>query len=169
MASLALLAKDLVDIHEISTWAEFFVGITLLLVGGFAIRTSLGFSIHKHNHAHGINKEHQHLHFHVLGRKIHGRHTHAATGLGVIHGMAGASHFLGVLPALALPIPGAITYMLSYLVGSMFAMSSVVLGISYTTMKVGQKISPVLMGGVGGLSIATGFFWLQKSPFIKLS
>tara|TARA_Y100001968_G_C19451898_1_gene769268 strand:+ start:5304 stop:5972 length:669 start_codon:yes stop_codon:yes gene_type:complete len=168
LASLAVLAKDLVDIQELSTFAEFVVGITLLLVGVFAIRTSLGLSIHKHKHNHGSRKQHQHLHLHFLGRKIHGPHTHAATGLGLIHGMAGASHLLAVFPALALPFLGAIAYMVAYLLGSIFAMSSVVMGISYTSMKAGSKTSPLLMGGVGGLSIATGCFWLHQSPVLGL-
>tara|TARA_Y100001968_G_scaffold320539_1_gene353602 strand:- start:1101 stop:1769 length:669 start_codon:yes stop_codon:yes gene_type:complete len=168
LATLAVLAKDLVDIDEVSTFAEFIVGITLLLVGGFAIKTALGLSIHRHHHNHGSNEEHHHLHLHFLGRKIHGRHTHAATGLGMIHGMAGASHLLAILPALALPLTGAISYMVSYLLGSIFAMTSVVLGISYTTRRVGNKLSPVLLGGVGGLSIATGFFWLHQSPILTI-
>ena len=167
LASLALLAKDLVDIKEVSTFAEFIVGITLLVIGVFAIRASLGLNIHKHKHNHGIENEHQHLHLHFLGQKLHGRHTHAATGLGVIHGMAGGSHLLGILPALALPVQGAIAYMASYLLGSIFAMGTVVLGVSYTTMRVGKKVSPILMGIVGGLSVATGFFWIQQSPMLN--
>ena len=54
-----------------------------------------------------------HIHLHFLGRKKHKRHTHAATGLGVLHGLAGTSHFLAVIPALALPPVGAFFYMIS--------------------------------------------------------
>tara|TARA_B100000700_G_C14660929_1_gene676344 strand:- start:13 stop:678 length:666 start_codon:yes stop_codon:yes gene_type:complete len=167
LASIAVLAKDLVNIDQLSSFAEFFVGITLLIVGAIAIRTALGLNIHMHNHIHGTGQEHQHVHLHLLGRKIHGRHTHAATGLGVLHGMAGASHLLAVVPALALPKLGAIAYMVAYLLGSIVAMGTAVVGISFTTMKVGRKISPLLMGFAGGLSIATGFFWLHQSPILS--
>ena len=167
LASLALLAKDLVDIDQLSTFAEFVVGITLLVVGGFAIRTSLGLNIHRHGHIHGTRKEHRHLHLHFLGKKFHGRHTHAATGLGLLHGMAGASHLFAIFPALALPFSEAIFYMSAYLVGSIIAMGSFVLGISYTTMKAGKTISPILMGAVGGISIVTGCFWLHNSPILN--
>ena len=166
LASLAVVAKDLVNIEQLSSVAESIVGITLLIVGTIAIKTSLGLNIHIHNHQHGSANQHHHVHLHLLGRKIHGRHTHASTGLGLIHGMAGASHLLAVIPALALPTLGAISYIFAYLLGSMAAMASVVLGISFTSMKAGQKISPRLLGFTGGLSIVTGLFWLQKNPII---
>ena len=162
LASLAVLAKDLVNIDKLSSFAESLVGITLLVVGTIAIRNSFGLNIHMHNHNHGSGHEHQHIHLHFLGKTIHNRHAHAVTSLGVIHGMAGGSHLLAVIPALALPTIGAIAYMVSYLVGSIAAMGSVVLGISLTTNRVGEKLSPVLMGFTGGLSIVMGFFWLNK-------
>ena len=168
LASIAVLAKDLVYINKLSSFAEFLVGITLLIIGVLAIRTAFGLNIHMHNHNHGNASVHKHFHMHLLGRKLHKRHTHAATGLGILHGVAGASHLLAVIPALALPTKlGAIAYMAAYLFGSVAAMSSVVLGISLTTKKAGRKISPLLMGGAGGLSIVTGFFWLQKSPLLS--
>ena len=167
LSFIAVLAKDLVNINRVSSFAEFLVGITLLILGAFAIRTALGLNIHMHNHNHGTGNDHQHVHFHFLGRKLHSPHSHTATSLGILHGLAGASHLIAVIPALALPTMGAIGYMFAYLVGSIAAMASVVLGISVTTMKAGRKVSPLLMGFAGGLSIATGFFWIQKSPILS--
>ena len=163
LSAIAVLAKDLVNIDQMSSFAEFVVGITLLIVGVLAIRTSLGLNIHAHKHFHESGNEHKHLHLHLFGRKIHARHTHASTGLGVLHGLAGASHLLAVIPALALPTSGAILYMAAYLVGSITSMTIVVLGLSFATVRAGSKISPLLMGSTGGLSIAIGFFWLQKT------
>ena len=163
LSAIAVLAKDLVNINHMSSLAEFIVGITLLIVGALAVRTSLGVNIHMHNHFHESGSEHKHLHFHLLGRKLHARHTHASTGLGVLHGLAGASHLLAVIPALALPAAGAILYMGAYLLGSILAMTAVVLFLSYATVRAGRKVSPLLMGSTGGLSIAVGFFWLQKT------
>lgn len=166
LSFMAILAKDLINIERLSSFAEFFVGIALLVVGFLAIRSSLGFDIHMHDHHHGSGAEHKHLHFHLLGRKFHGRHTHAATGLGVLHGMAGASHLVAVIPALALPTMGAVAYMVAYLLGSIVAMSSVVFGISIATLRSGKGISPLIMGSAGGLSVSLGFFWLQKTSSV---
>jgi len=58
---------------------------------------------------------------------------------------------------------GAIAYMGAYLSGSVIAMVLVVLGISLVSSSRRGKFRPVLFGAAGGLSIATGFFWLQKT------
>ena len=84
-----------------------------------------------HQHMHGEEMPHKHFHFHSLGNKFHRSHTHAATGLGVLHGFAGASHLVAIIPALALPLFGALVYLFAYLLGSVFAMGCVVLGISF--------------------------------------
>ena len=42
---------------------------------------------------------HRHLHLHVRGANNHRRHVHASSGLGLLHGLAGASHLLAVIPA----------------------------------------------------------------------
>ena len=149
-----------------SSYAEFLVGISLLIVGGVAIRTSLKVNIHMHQHMHGEEATHKHFHFHSLGNKLHRSHTHAATGLGVLHGFAGASHLVAVIPALALPLFGALAYLFSYLLGSIFAMGCVVLGISFATSKANKMFYPFLMRSIGALSIVTGIFWLQKTSFI---
>ena len=41
LSLLAILAKDLINIELMSSYAEFLVGISLLIVGFLAIRTSL--------------------------------------------------------------------------------------------------------------------------------
>ena len=111
LSILGILAKDLINIELMSSYAEFLVGISLLIVGGVAIRTSLKVNIHMHQHIHGEEATHKHFHFHSLGNKLHRSHTHAATGLGVLHGFAGASHLVAVIPALALPLFGALAYL----------------------------------------------------------
>ncbi len=162
----AILAKDLVNIEKMSSFAEFLVGISLLVVGLLAIRTSLRLNIHMHKHSHKNERPHKHVHFHSLGKKIHGTHSHAATGLGVLHGFAGASHLIAVIPALALPLIGALIYLFAYLLGSVFAMGCVVLGISFAANKANKIFYPFLMRLTGGLSILTGIFWLQKTSII---
>ncbi len=166
LSLLGILAKDLINIELMSSYAEFLVGISLLIVGVLAIKTSLRVNIHMHKHMHGEETPHKHFHFHSLGNKIHKSHTHAATGLGVLHGFAGASHLVAVIPALALPLFGAMAYLFAYLLGSVFAMGCVVLGISFAANKANKMFYPFLMRSIGVLSILTGIFWLQKIPIL---
>ena len=166
LSIFGVLARDLINIELMSSYAEFLVGISLLIVGGVAIRTSLKVNIHMHQHMHGEEATHKHFHFHSLGNKLHRSHTHAATGLGVLHGFAGASHLVAVIPALALPLFGALAYLFAYLIGSIFAMGCVVLGISFATSKANKMFYPFLMRSIGALSIVTGIFWLQKTSIL---
>ena len=104
---LTILVKDFAQIERMSSFAELSVGIFLLLFGVLTIRTALGLNIHIHDHNHANGQNHQHFHIHIRGRKRHNLHSHASTSLGIIHGLAGASHLLAVIPALALPPMGA--------------------------------------------------------------
>ncbi len=163
LSSIAILLKDLAHIQKMSTLAEFIVGIVLLIVGFLAIRTSLGLNIHKHSHEHKYGHTHDHIHLHFRGHKKHERHSHTATGLGILHGLAGASHLLAVIPALALPTMGGVAYMFAYLLGSIGTMGLFLMAISIATMKAGARAMPMIVGFAGGLSVVTGVFWLQNS------
>ncbi len=160
---IAITAKDLVHIERMSSWAEFSVGVGLLVVGALAIRTALGLDIHTHRHQHRDGSSHEHMHLHLGSVQRHGTHPHAVTSLGLLHGLAGATHILAILPALALPPLGAVAYVIAYLIGSVAAMGAVVLAISLASVRAGKRSLPMLFGLAGGLSIATGFFWIQRT------
>ena len=166
LALVAIGIKDLAHVEAMSSWAEFLVGVALLVVGALAVRTAFGLELHSHEHRHGeVNgtHQHQHLHLHVRGQSSHRRHIHAASGLGLLHGLAGASHLLAVIPALALPPHAAIGYLIAYLCGSIGAMVAVVGVVSFLTQRSGARLLPLLVGGTGALSIVTGAIWLQKT------
>ena len=163
LALMALLIKDLAHLEAMSAWAEWLVGVSLLVVGTLAIRTAFGLELHTHEHRHDGERQHRHLHLHVRGQSNHRRHAHAASGLGLLHGLAGASHVLAVIPALALPPSGAVIYLLAYLVGSIAAMLLVAAALSLLTLRTGARRLPLLVGATGGLSILTGMIWLQKT------
>ena len=163
LALIALLVKDLAHVEAMSAWAEFLVGLSLLVVGTLAVRTAFGLELHTHEHRHGGETQHRHLHLHVRGQQNHRRHAHAASGLGLLHGLAGASHLLAVIPALALPPEGAVAYLVAYLAGSVAAMLMVVASLSLLSMTSGARLLPFLVGVTGGLSIVTGAIWLQKT------
>ena len=168
LAFLAIFIKDITPLNKFSSIAEFLVGISLLIVGVFAIKNSFQLSIHSHSHKHENGIDHRHFHFHVNKQKIN-KHSHALTGLGLLHGIAGGSHFLAVLPALALPLTSACLYLISYLIGSLISMNLFTCLISFTTFKASQKFIKRLIAVAGGLSFSLGLFWIQRSASVFLN
>jgi len=168
LAFLAIFIKDITPLNKFSSIAEFLVGISLLIVGVFAIKNSFQFSIHSHSHKHENGIAHRHFHFHVKEQK-NNKHSHALTGLGLLHGIAGGSHFLAVLPALALPLTSAFLYLISYLIGSLISMNLFTCLISFTTIKASQKFIKRLIASAGGLSFSLGLFWIQRSASVFLN
>tara|TARA_Y100001968_G_C19367091_1_gene723109 strand:+ start:241 stop:921 length:681 start_codon:yes stop_codon:yes gene_type:complete len=165
LSIVAVFAKDLVHIEKLSSFSELLVGITLLIIGAIAIKKSFGLNIHvhEHEHANGDSYAHKHIHLHFLNKKKHSSHSHAATSLGILHGMAGASHLLAVIPALALPPIAAICYLVAYLLGSIITMALFLLAISLTSIRIGKRFLRLIFGFAGGLSFVTGVFWIQKT------
>jgi len=164
LSSIAVIAKDKIQVDQMSSLAEFSVGFALLAAGVFAIRRSLGLSIHTHKHEHGSGKHHDHIHLHFGKKNKHSPHTHASTGLGILHGLAGPSHLLAVAPALALSSIGAVVYMIAYLIGSIITMIAFLATLSYAAKYLDNRAIPGMIGAAGGLSIATGIYWLQNIP-----
>ena len=169
LAFLAIFIKDITPLNKFSDIAEFLVGISLLIIGVIAIYNSFQLKIHAHSHKHDNGFAHSHYHFHAKEQKNINKHSHALTGLGLLHGIAGGSHFLAVLPALALPIVSACFYLISYLFGSLISMNLFTFLISFTTLNVGQKFIKRLICAAGGISFSMGLFWIQRSTFIFLN
>ena len=170
LAFLAIFIKDITPLNKFSNIAEFLVGISLLIVGVFAIKNSFQLSMHSHSHKHENGIAHRHVHFHFKEQKNNNNmHSHALTGLGLLHGLAGGSHFLAVLPALALPLTSACFYLISYLIGSLISMNLFTCLISFTTFKASQKFIRRLIAVPGGLSFSMGLFWIQRSASIFLN
>ena len=160
---LAIFIKDITPLKNFSNIAELLVGISLLFVGVYAIKNSFQLSIHTHSHKHENGIAHRHYHFHMKEQKNNNKHSHALTGIGLLHGIAGGSHFLAILPALALSLTNACAYLISYLIGSLISMNLFTCLISFTTLNTGQKFIKRLIAFAGGLSFSMGLFWIQKS------
>lgn len=169
LAVLAILIKDIASINKISHFAEFLVGISLLVVGVYAIKNYFNLRIHYHSHEHKNGIAHQHMHIHSKNLKRYNNHSHALKGLGLLHGFAGGSHILAILPALALPIPNALAYLIAYLIGSFISMNLFTCLISFTTLNAGQNFVKRLIAFAGGLSFSMGLFWIQKSASFLIS
>ena len=169
LAFLAIFIKDITSLNKFSNIAEFLVGISLLIIGLFAIKNSFQLSMHYHSHKHGNGIAHRHYHFHVKEQKSNYKHSHALTGLGLLHGIAGGSHFLAILPALALPLTSACFYLISYLIGSLISMNLFTFFISFTTFNASKKFIKRLIALAGGLSFSMGLFWIQRSASVFLN
>lgn len=162
VAVVAVLLRDLLPpVEAISAVGERAVGVVLIGVGAWAFRRSLRVDAPSHQHgplAHG--------HLHVTSGPTWLRrlgHAHASFYLGILHGIAGSSHFFGVLPALALPTrAGALTYIGAFGAGTVLAMTSFAAVMGWLGQRVGPRVVPerVLMRVAAGLATAVGVFWL---------
>jgi hypothetical protein len=123
VAVLALLLRGLLPpIDAISAWSERLVGAALVGLGFWALRRSA--RVQPAPHVHGT-AAHDHLHVQAGPRWLRRLgHAHASFCLGVLHGVAGSSHFIGVVPALALPTGAALIYIAAFGVGSVAAMTA---------------------------------------------
>jgi hypothetical protein len=167
---LSLWLRGLIPVDLLSTWGERFVGVMLFGIGLWALRRALKHNVHAHEHEHGGDR---HVHFHVHHRREDHRgqrahlHAHAAFGIGTLHGLAGSSHFLGVLPALAFPTRAeAVAYLIAFGLGTILAMAVFSWGMGWLTARFasrGLKIYRGLMGTCAVAAMLVGCFWLATS------
>lgn len=167
LGGLGIAARGLVDVHGLSGWSEFLVGFLLVGLGLSSLRSALGMKVHDHEHrhadeVHGV-QAHGHPHLHFGGAHddaAHRAHTHAAFGVGILHGAAGMGHLLGVIPSLALPPLHAAAYLSAYLLAAVLSMAAFGLLLG----QLGQRAGPGRLRGALVLAslftIGTGGFWL---------
>jgi ABC-type nickel/cobalt efflux system permease component RcnA len=180
---LSLLLRDALPLDLISSWGERLVGVMLLAIGIWALRKA--FRVHSHEHEHdGSRHMHLHAHVHPLARTsaasprtepsphsnlhdhpaAHAHHTHAALGIGILHGLAGSSHFLAVLPLLALPTRAqAIGYLTAFAIGTIFSMAtfSTIMGlVAQRFARNSLHVYRGLMCACAASAMLVGSFWL---------
>ena len=129
-----LFLRDFLPIEAISSWSEWLVGIVLIAVGLWGFRKMVANWVHTHEHIHD-GEHHRHVHLHLPGIShnpgesvVHPRpgfHSHAALGIGALHGLAGGAYMLGVLPTLILPtMVEAALYLSLFGIGSILGMTA---------------------------------------------
>jgi len=146
---LAIALRHALPVEALSAWSESCVGFVLVAIGIWGLRAALT-GRGGAGHAHPGRPTH-----------VHGR---VAVAVGTLHGLAGSSHLLGILPALALPsdlLAGA--YLLLFVVGSVVAMGifSALLGsIAGRPAASGVRAERALLALCSVIAVAVGVFWI---------
>lgn len=170
---LLVLLRDMLPLDAISSWSERLVGIALIALGLWGFRKVLAGWVHTHEHGHdGARHVHVHMHWpgashppsRVDGHPRAGIHSHAAMGIGVLHGLAGGSNLLGILPSLVLPsVVQAAAYLIAFGIGSIVGMAAfsravglLADGLSGARINGGRW----LLGGSSAAAVTVGCFWL---------
>jgi hypothetical protein len=163
----AWLAKDALPLEAFSHVSERLVGVVLVAIGLWALRSTLPLDVHVHEHSHDGTR-HRHVHAHRAGtdhaHPTAHTHTHAAAGVGALHGFAGTAHLVGVLPAVALDASGAAAaYLLGYAAGSILAMTGFAAGLgalARSASRSGVALVRPLMVTAAIAAVAVGVYWL---------
>jgi len=135
---LALWLRSALPLEALSSWSERLVGVVLIGVGLWGFRRVLQGPIESHVHV------------------------HAACAVGVLHGIAGSSHFLGVLPALALPSTAAsLGYLGGFGTGTVVAMSGFAFGLGLIGSERAPQHRRWLLSASSAIAIVVGAVWLR--------
>lgn len=181
---LFILFKEYIPIEIISEYSEQIVGLVLIGIGLWAIIKVFikKTPAHKHPHYHTDPEPHVHIHAHPHEEDHHHDHPHshthkhdktvrqnniAAFGVGTLHGFAGVSHLILLLPTLALSTRDAILYLGGFAAGTIAAM------VLYAALwgYIGQRSSAMnnskifmIVRIIGGLiAIGIGVYWFLST------
>jgi sulfite exporter TauE/SafE len=88
-------------------------------------------------------------------------------GIGVLHGIAGGSHFLGVLPALAFPtVAQATLYLAAFAFGTIVSMATFGVLVDWLARRshaAGADGYRVLLTAASTAATAVGCYWLATA------
>jgi len=142
---LSLTLRGVLPVDLISNWSDRIVGAMLIGIGLWAFRKAPG-SQEQANQNSAIKHP----------------HVHAAFGIGALHGLAGSSHFLAILPSLALPSNTlAAVYLTGYGIGTVLAMTTFSSAMACLTRRFANLNFGYrgLMIASAAVAVAVGCFW----------
>jgi len=146
---LALVLRGFLPLSRLSSVSERLVGVVLIGIGLAGLHRAF-------RHRARGGKEGGAPHVHASGR--------AAFGVGVIHGVAGTSHLVGVLPALALPrAADGIAYLAGFgggTVAAMIVFSAIIGSVAHGFAERGTRFYLGWLRGCCVVAIVTGGIWL---------
>jgi hypothetical protein len=155
---LALALRGLLPVDRLSSVSERLVGAVLIGVGLWGLRRVWRARYPDRSADRSAAAPHHHHH------PVPAGHPLAALWIGTLHGLAGSSHLLGILPALALPSAAtSIAYVAAFGLGSIAAMVafSSVLGLAAVRLTSrGTGAYQALLATFSAVSILVGGWWL---------
>lgn len=156
---VGLFLRQIVPIESLSGWSEYLVGWVLIGIGLWGFHSAWKPHFHSHTHSHG-DVVHEHIHAH--GSRHTHRHFHAAVWIGMLHGLAGGSHVVGVMPALILPnLADASMYLISFGAGTIGAMTLCTSTIGLLSSRFQNLIVfKSLLVGASCVAVVVGTYWL---------
>lgn len=174
--------RELIPVDFISANSEKIVGGLLIVIGIWSLSRVYRYNLskhHKHVHTHQTKEgevyihQHEHEHedarVHIHTHKNHEKQTYwAALGIGIIHGVAGVSHFISLLPTLAFPTKlDSALYLTGFGFGTIFAMVlfSVIIGyMAHKASKQKRDTMLKLITGITGIcAILVGIYWILNT------
>ncbi len=171
-----LLFREYIDIKMISGYSEYLVGIVLIGIGLWSIYKVYGHfhTHHAHPHVHTQPEPYVHIHSHEHENEFNHKHSHSKTrkqnnitaiSVGTLHGFAGVSHFVLILPTLALPtFADSVFYLSGFALGTILTMVAyaLIMGlVAIRSSKANQaSVFKYLRLIAGILAILVGIFWL---------
>jgi sulfite exporter TauE/SafE len=176
---LYYMFKAYIPVDRISEYSEQIVGVILIGLGLWAFyrmkKVHEHHHIHPHIHSDGF-QDFVHVHEHNVDTHLHNhpkeksknQNLITATGVGIVHGFAGISHFLLMLPALAFHSQWqSAQYLIGFAIGTVSAMIifSYIIG-KFHKLNPNQHQHNVFKnlrfwGGI--VAIVVGVFWLIKN------
>ncbi|TFH34017.1 MAG: hypothetical protein E4G95_08870 [Bacteroidia bacterium] len=147
---LSVLFRDLIPVDTISEYSEQIVGILLIIIGLWIF-----YRIFVSGRHHRVIKR-------------TGNDAITALGIGVIHGLAGVSHLIGILPSLALPTKlDAVSYILGFGTGTVFTMVLYTSIMGLITSRVESANYDRLLLGIriagSSAAVLVGIFWIYQA------
>ena len=142
VALAALFLRDVLPIDALSSASERLVGLVLIGLGAWGFYRLMGTGVEARPAA----------------------HAHAAFAVGTLHGLAGSSHLLGVLPAVAQSTRvAALVYLGGFALGTIAAMAAFASGVGWVAQRADSSRVPFqrkLCGATSALAIGVGVYWL---------
>ena len=135
IAWLLLMIRERLPLEAITAYSERLVGFSLIAIGLWGVWKA--------------------------GRTTSVWHSHSGTSffVGLLHGLAGSSHLIGVLPALAFETPAeSWTYLAGFGVAAMAGMSAFAAGVGALSIRIGDRSRWLFASSAAALIV--GGFWL---------
>lgn len=167
VGAVALTTREALPWDLISSISERLVGLLLIGMGIWGIRRAFKHRLHSHPHSHE-SVSHDHVHAHPGSedstRSMGHTHGHSAFGIGALHGLAGGSHLLVAVAALAFPTTGqAVIYLAAYTIGTVMAMAVFCASVTHLlrgSPALRERRLPIALGFSSLAALICGGYWI---------